>query len=134
MLAKLHEMVKTGLSGIAASVVDLIALVTLVEIVDLPVGVAAFVAAALGGVIGFAISKGWAFDDQRPTEFRQVAAFAGVALGNAILVVAFLQLLVSGSSVAYPVAKGAASLVAFVLWSYPAQAQWVFSKGEHYAF
>ena len=126
-------MVKTGLSGVAASTVDFIALIVLVEVVGLPVAVAAFAAAGLGGVVGFAISKGWAFDDPRPTEFRQVAAFAGVALGNAILVVAFLQLLVSGSSVAYPIAKAAASLVAFVLWSYPAQAQWVFTKGEHYA-
>ena len=133
MVTKLIQMLKTGLSGVAASAIDFAVLIALVEVVGLPVAIAAFLAAAVGAVVGFCITKTWAFADRAPVDSRQVGAYATVALGNAILVATLLHLLVTGSGVLYPVAKVVASLAAFALWSYPAQARWVFTKGEHYA-
>ena len=133
MLTKVIQMAKTGASGIAASVFDFAVLIAVVELASLPVAVAAFIAAALGAVLGFVITKVWAFDDRGPVDTRQVAAYAAVAVSNAIAVAVLLQLLVTGTGLVYPVAKAMASIAVFALWSYPAQARWVFAKGEFYA-
>ncbi len=133
MLTKLSQIIKTGLSGIAATMIDFVALIALVELASVSIVVAALVAAGVGAVVGFVITKQWAFKDRGPTDTRQITAYTVVAVGNAFLVAVVLKLLVALSGVFYPIAKVLASVVAFALWSYPAQARWVFSKGERYA-
>lgn len=133
VLTKLSQIVKTGLSGMAASIIDFAALIALVELASISIVVAALLAAAAGAVVGFVITKLWAFQDREPADPRQITAYTAVALGNAFLVAVVLKLLVAMAGVVYPIAKVLASIVAFALWSYPAQARWVFAKGERYA-
>lgn len=126
-------MMKTGLSSLAATVVDVISLIVLVEVVGLGVGMAALVAAGLGGVCGFVMAKFWAFDDRAPLTVRQVTAYAVVSGGAAVLVAISIHMLVIFGA-AYLMAKLIASVGVFALWSYPAQTRWVFAKGKHYAY
>ncbi len=126
-------MMKTGLSGIAATLVDVLSLIVLVEIVGLSVAPAAFLSAALGAMCGFVFAKFWAFGDRTPLGIRQVAAYAGVAFGTASMVSVSVHLLVILGT-AYLMAKLVASASVFALWSYPAQARWVFAKGGRYAY
>ena len=133
MLKKPKQMLKAALGGVTATVVDFVVLFLLVELAGVSVVVAAFVAAVVGGCAGFAVAKLWAFEDRSPVARRQVAAFAGVAVSNAVLVAGLLRVLVVTLGLVYPVAKILASIASFVLWSYPAQSRWVFGKGERYA-
>jgi putative flippase GtrA len=126
-------MMRTGLSSVAATVVDVIALIVLVEVMGVGVGWAALLAAGTGAVFGFTMAKFWAFGDRAPLTFRQVAAYAVVAGGAAALVAISIHLLVVFGA-AYLMAKLIASVGVFALWSYPAQARWVFAKGKHYAY
>ena len=123
---KRDKLVKTGLSGIAASMVDVVALVCLIEFAGLSIVLSAFVSAGLGAACGFVITKFWAFRDSRPIGLGQVAAYATVAGGNAILVSVSIHVLVIFGA-AYLLAKLIASAGAFALWSYPAQSRWVFA-------
>jgi putative flippase GtrA len=131
--ARVQQMMRTGLSGAAATVVDVIALIALVEAVGMGVGWAALMAAGTGAMFGFVMAKFWAFGDRAPLTLRQVAAYAVVAGGAAVLVAISIHLLVVFGA-AYLMAKLIASIGVFALWSYPAQARWVFAKGNYYAY
>jgi putative flippase GtrA len=124
---------RTGLSGLAATVVDVIVLIMLVEVVGMGVGWAALMAAGTGGVCGFVMAKFWAFGDRAPLAARQVLAYGVVVGGAAALVAISIHLLVIFGA-AYLMAKLIASVGVFALWSYPAQARWVFAKGNYYAY
>jgi len=122
------RILRTGISGFAGAVIDVIVLIILVEVVGLGVGWAAFAAAASGAGLAFLLSKFWAFRDRSPLEVKQVGAYAFVSLVTATFLALSIHLMAIVLGLAYLIAKGIASVVVFVCWSYPAQARLVFSR------
>lgn len=125
---------KTAVSSVASTMVDVASLAALIEVLGVPVGAAAFCAAAVGALVNFMATKFWAFSDRSPLAPRQVAAYALMAAGAAALVALCIHLLVNGAGVAYLLAKAIAAVLVFLVWSYPVQARFVFSKGGSYAY
>jgi putative flippase GtrA len=119
-------MMRTGLSGAAATALDVAVMVVLVELLRTRVGWAAFCAASCGAVANFTINKYWAFRDRSPIDPRQVIAYGAVALGAAGLAAVSVHLLVEVGGHGYLWAKGLAAVGVFALWSYPAQSRLVF--------
>ncbi len=123
---RITRAMRTALSGLAATAVDVATLIALVEGFGVGVGVAAFLAATAGAIAQFALAKCWAFRDRTPVQVRQVGAYALVALGNALFVASAVHLL-AGLGAPYLIAKSVAAFVVFVSWSYPAQKRIVFA-------
>lgn len=120
------RMMRVGVSGMVATGVDVTALVLLVELLRSHVTIAAFLAAALGGVTNFLINKYWAFGDDAPLEIRQVTIYALVALVTAAFTAAAIHILAVLIGVPYLIAKAIAAGLVFLIWTYPAQARLVF--------
>ena len=120
------RMMRVGVSGMVATAVDVTALVLLVELLRSHVTIAAFLAAALGGVTNFLINKYWAFEDDAPLEIRQVAIYALVSLVTAAFTAAAIHILAVLIGVPYLIAKAIAAALVFLIWTYPAQARLVF--------
>jgi putative flippase GtrA len=118
--------VRTGISGVIATAVDVCAMVLMVELLAMPVGVAAFLGAVLGAVTNFTLSKFWAFADPTPVDPKQVTTYALVSLGTALFVATSVHVLAVMVGVQYVLAKGIAAVLAFSVWSYPAQSKLVF--------
>ncbi len=119
-------MVRVGVSGVVATGIDIATLVLLVEVVRSHVTLAAFLAAALGGVCNFLINKYWAFRDRSPIELRQVTVYSFVSLITAAFVAAVVHVLAVVMVVPYLVAKAIAAVLVFLVWTYPAQSRLVF--------
>jgi putative flippase GtrA len=122
------RILKTGLAGIAGTLIDIIALIVLVEVAGVAVGWAAFLAASAGAVVVFTLSKLWAFRDRSPLAARQVGAFAFVSLVNATFMAFAVHLMAIVMGMAYLIAKGLSAVLVFACWSYPAQSRIVFSR------
>ena len=122
------RMMRVGVSGIVATTVDVTALVLLVELLRSHVTIAAFLAAALGGVTNFFINKYWAFDDDAPLQIRQVTIYALVSLVTAAFTAAAIHILAVLIGVPYLIAKAIAAALVFLIWTYPAQAKLVFPE------
>ncbi len=112
-----------------ATGVDFAAMVALVELYEVPVGIAAFMGAAFGAVTSYGISKFWAFRDSSRIGPKQIAGYALVAFVTACIVgptVHGLHIL----GVDYRVAKVLAAVMAFFCWGYPAQSRIVFRRAR----
>jgi putative flippase GtrA len=120
------KLVRVGVSGVVATSIDIAALVFLVEALGSHVTLAAFLAAALGGVCNFLINKYWAFRDGAPIDLRQVTVYAFVSLVTAAFVAATVHLLAVVMVLPYLLAKAIAAVLVFLVWTYPAQARLVF--------
>jgi putative flippase GtrA len=119
-------MVRVGVSGVVATGIDVAALVLLVEALGSHVTLAAFLAAALGGVSNFLINKYWAFRDRSPLELRQVTVYSFVSLVTAAFVAVAVHMLAVVMVLPYLWAKAIAAALVFVVWTYPAQSRLVF--------
>ncbi|MCP4445576.1 MAG: GtrA family protein [Myxococcales bacterium] len=126
MSLRRKRMLRVGCSGVAASVVDVIMLLILVEALQVPVAIAAFLAASTGAIASFAINKFWAFRDPSPIRCPQLSGFALVAFGSALGTALSVQALSVGLGVPYLAAKALAAIALFVCWSYPVQSRLVF--------
>lgn len=127
------RMMRVGVSGMVATGVDVTALVLLVELMRSHVTIAAFLAAALGGVTNFLINKYWAFDDDAPLELRQITIYALVSLVTAAFTAAAIHILAVLIGVPYLIAKAIAAALVFLIWTYPAQARLVFPDAANVA-
>jgi putative flippase GtrA len=117
---------RVSVSGMVATAVDVVALILLVELFRSHVTIAAFLAAALGGVTNFLINKYWAFADDAPLELRQITIYALVSLVTAAFTAAAIHILAVLIGIPYLFAKAVAAALVFLLWTYPAQARLVF--------
>ena len=117
---------RVGVSGMVATAIDVGALVFLVEVARTHVTLAAFLAAALGGVTNFLVNKYWAFEDEAPLEIRQITIYALVSLVTAAFVAAAVHILAVLIGLPYLIAKAVAAALVFLVWTYPAQARLVF--------
>ena len=117
---------RVGVSGVAATAVNVGTLIFLVEVVGCPVTLAAFLSACMGGVTNFLVNKFWAFADGAPIDVRQVTLYALVSLVTAAFVAACVHVLAVMMGMPYLWAKAIAAVLVFLVWSYPAQAKLVF--------
>ncbi len=124
------RILRTGISGFAGAIIDVIVLILLIEVAGLPVGWAAFSAAASGAGVAFVLSKFWAFRDRSPLEAKQVGAYAFVSLVTATFMAISIHVMAIVLGLAYLIAKAIASVVVFACWSYPAQARFVFARAN----
>lgn len=124
------RMVRVGVSGVVATSIDIAALVLLVEVLRSHVTLAAFLAAALGGVSNFLINKYWAFRDGSRIELRQVTVYSFVSLVTAAFVAAAVHMLAVVMVLPYLLAKAIAAVLVFLVWTYPAQSKLVFPSAS----
>lgn len=124
---QLRQMAAAGIGGIAATVVDVIALVLMVES-GTPVEFAAFAAAGAGAAVGFWMNKHIAFRDRSPVTLQQLVRFGGVAVATALLMAAAMHIAAVNLGAPYLLAKLVCSAVVFVAWTYPAQRRLVFRR------
>lgn len=119
-------MARVGISGVLATLLDVLSLLILVECLSVPVVLAAFLAASIGAVSSFLVNKHWAFRDATPLRLSQIGSFVGVALGSAIGVAAGIQVFAVMIGLPYLIAKAIAAVLIFVFWSFPVQRRLVF--------
>jgi putative flippase GtrA len=122
---QLRQMFSAGLGGVAATAVDVSMLVLLVRH-GTPVAVSAFVGAACGAAVCFAMNKYIAFRDRSPVTLQQLGRFGAVAVATALLMAALMQLVAVKLGVPVLAAKVICSALVFVAWTYPAQRRLVF--------
>jgi putative flippase GtrA len=123
----LRELFGSGASGAAATVIDMGLLVLLVER-GMPVPAAAFIGAAAGAVVGFALNKLVAFRDRSRITTRQLARFGIVAVATALLMALAMDVVAVKLGVPYVLAKVICSVAVFAGWTYPAQRRLVFRR------
>lgn len=123
---KTGRLVRTGVSGLAATAIDVMALVAFVELADAPVALAAFLGAVMGAGCNFTLSKFWAFRCPEPIDPKQVFTYAMVSFVTACVMAGSVHFLAVNIGMPYLLAKGIAAAVVFLVWSYPAQAKLVF--------
>lgn len=121
-----RRLLAAGLGGVVGSLVDLAALVLLVEYSRASVPVAAFLAASAGAVVCFVMNKHIAFRDRTPVTVEQVARFGLVAVATALLTAFAMRLVAVDLGVPYAAAKLLCAATVFVAWTYPAQRHLVF--------
>src|SRR5437870_4513853 len=90
-IRQLRQLATAGLGGVAATVVDMSALVLLVKS-GLPVAGSAFLSAAAGACVGFVMNKRVAFRDRSPVTLTQLGRFAAVAVATAVLMAVAMQI------------------------------------------
>jgi putative flippase GtrA len=122
---QLRQMFTAGLGGVAATTVDVSALLLMVKS-GAPVAPAAFIAASLGAVVGFSMNKYVAFRDRSPVTVTQLARFGCVAVVTAMLMAVCMQIVAVKLGAPVLVAKVICSALIFVAWTYPAQRRLVF--------
>jgi putative flippase GtrA len=123
-----RELVTAGFGGVAATLVDIVFLVFLVEVITLSIPIAAFLASGAGAAMNFVLNKYLAFRDRSPITLRQVASFAAVAVATALLMALAMKLVAVELGVPYVVAKLLCAITIFMVWTYPAQRKLVFAR------
>ncbi len=121
-----RELLTAGAGGVAATVVDVLLLVLMVER-GVSVPTAAFLAATAGAAVCFLMNKYVAFRDRSSVTIQQVGRFGAVAVTTAMLMALSMKILAVHLGVPYLVAKVVCAAVVFVVWTYPAQRRLVFA-------
>lgn len=124
---QLRQIFTAGLGGLAATAVDMSALVLQVKS-GVPVAAAAFIAAAAGAAVGFVMNKHIAFRDRSPITFEQCARFGAVAVATALLMAVAMQMFAVKLGFPLVAAKLLCSAIVFAAWTYPAQRRLVFVR------
>ena len=121
-------MLRVGLSGMAATLVDLGLLWVLVQFGSVMVTLAAFLASLGGGIVNFVVNKHWSFKQSAPTTLSEVLRFAGVACGTAVLIALCIHVFAVLGGWPTLLAKACAAIFVFICWSYTAQSKFVFKS------
>ena len=125
----MRKMLAAGVSGGAATVMDVSTLVLLVQH-GTPVALAAFVACAAGAVVCFTLNKYIAFRDRSRITWQQLGRFGLVAVTTAVLMALSMELFAVKLGVPYLLAKVICAVLVFVAWGYPAQRRLVFETAR----
>ena len=125
-MKNIRQLAAAGVGGAVGTGLDIAVLVLLVEH-GARVPVAAFFGAAAGALVNFTLNKYVAFRDRSPVTASQLARFAIVALGTALLVAGGMELLAAQLHMPFLAAKAICSICVFAAWTYPAQRRLVFA-------
>ena len=128
LVKNLRELLGAGLAGVVGTVLDVSALILLVEHARLSIPVATFVAASAGASACFLLNKHVAFRDRSKVTLPQVARFGFVAVVAAFLLALSMKLVAVDLGVPYLAAKAMCAAAVFLAWSYPAQRRLVFGN------
>lgn len=122
-----RELLTAGAGGIAATVVDVLLLILMVEH-GVSVPTAAFLAATAGAAVCFLMNKYVAFRDRTSVTIEQVGRFGAVAVTTAMLMALSMKVVSVHLGVPYLIAKMVCAAIIFVVWAYPAQRRLVFAR------
>ena len=117
-------MFRSAFAGTAGGLVDLVVLVSLVEIVGLAPALATIVSAALGSIVNFFLNRLWAFKSHGPLALQggmyALATTVWVALSALVVhgCIAFVR-------VPYVAARIIADVAVFFGWDFPSS-RWIF--------
>jgi putative flippase GtrA len=125
----LNRMLAAGVSGGAATAVDVSTLVLMVRH-GTPIPLAAFMGCAAGAVVCFTLNKYIAFRDRSKVTWQQLVRFGLVAVATALLMALAMELIAVQLGVPYLLAKVICAALVFVAWSYPAQRRLVFAAAR----
>lgn len=122
MIAKVLQLLRAGLAGIAATGADLATLALLVSVLHVDPRAASVPALVVGGVVNFVGNRHFAFRATEGHVARQAAGYTAVevvALAlNGLLYDTVLRL-VPGARSAYALVRLVTSHAVFLGWSYP---------------
>jgi putative flippase GtrA len=111
---------KSGAVGAVATIADLAALALLVQVAGLRPEAANVPALLVGLAVQFVGNKLWAFGDRSTDRLlRQGTLFLAVEAGALALNAAVFHLLVTSTTVPYPVARVAGQALVYFGFSYP---------------
>ena len=122
-----RELLTAGAGGVAATAVDIVLLVLMVES-GVSVPTAAFLAATAGAAVCFLMNKYVAFRDRSSVTLQQLSRFGAVAVTTAMLMALSMKIVAVHLGVPYLIAKVMCAAVIFVVWAYPAQRRLVFAR------
>jgi putative flippase GtrA len=123
------RLLRSCLAGLAATAVDLSALLLLVEVPGLQPRMANVPALLLGACIQYFGNKYLAFGDRSPVSKRQVWLFGLVEVGALIANAWIFHVLVTLVPASYALARPLGSLVVYLGFSYPLWTR-VFSRAH----
>ena len=118
---------KTQLAALAATLVDFIFVVSLVELLGWHYLGAVVVGAASGGATNFLVNRQWTFASTASIfseAWKYIMVWSGSMFLNVGLVWFFTELLL----VKYYLSKGITVLLVALFWNYPLHRFWVFVK------
>lgn len=121
----MRQALLAGLSGLAATALDVAVLASLMER-GCPVALAAWLGAAAGAAASFLLSRRLAFRDTSPLGWPQIARFATVAASSAAVMALAMHVTSTIFGVPYLLAKAGCAVAVFALWTLPAQRRFVF--------
>lgn len=122
-----RQLLTAGFGGVVATLLDISALVLMVES-GVSVPVAAFFAAGAGAAMNFVMNKYIAFRDRSPITLHQLGRFGAVAVATAMLMAVAMKVVAVELGVQYMLAKLICAVIVFVAWTYPAQRTLVFTR------
>lgn len=122
-----RQLLSAGFGGVVATLLDMTALVLMVES-GVAVPVAAFFAAGAGAAVNFLFNKFIAFRDRSPITLQQLTRFGAVAVATAMLMAVAMKVVAVELGVQYMLAKLVCAAIVFVAWTYPAQKMLVFAR------
>jgi putative flippase GtrA len=123
-----REVLAAGMGGMVGTGLDVVCLLLLVKRTAVSVPVAAATAAIVGAVACFVWNKYVAFRDRSPVTVAQVARFGGVAVATALLMALAMKLIAVDLRVPVLAAKLICAALIFLVWTYPAQRFFVFTR------
>jgi putative flippase GtrA len=115
------------LAALIGTSADFTAMIVLVEFAKLAPPGATVMSALAGGVVNFAVSRGWAFRKRhRGTVASQASRYAMVSLGGALLNGLLLAAVLAAASFPYVFGRLGVSVAVSVLYTYPLHTRVVF--------
>lgn len=115
--------IRSAFCGIAATLLDAVTMIALVEGCRCGYGLAAALAALAGASMGFYANRTWAFRNPSPHRASHVLGFIAIACVNALAVAGAVHVMTGAFHAPYLLAKAIAAAVTFVFWTYPMQAR-----------
>jgi len=119
---------KANVASLAASGIDFLMTVLLVQYGGVEVVVAAATGTITGGIVNFLIGRHWVFRAGDERAVRQAWKYTLVWTGNLFLNTGGVYLLAEGAGLHYAASKVITSLLVALLYNYPLQKYFVFSN------
>lgn len=119
LLHRVGKLLRSSAVGLAATALDLVALVVLVEVFALTAAAANVPALVLGIGVQFAGNKWFAFRDRSSDLVRQGVQFALVEAGTLALNALVFHALVTWTELPYALARVLGTMLVYVAFSYP---------------
>ena len=123
------RLLRMAASSSAASIVDLLTLLSLVKLCQLWPGPAGAIGCLAGGAVNFALNRRWVFCQRDGRWGRQLLSYVLlVVLGGALGAGALIHLAIALLGLPVLLAKAIAAALVLACWTYPISSRLVFRK------